>query len=444
MNDKFRLCISREKYDHKPTREDCQRIRFESKTVNVEEFVQLIEEGYAYTSLMKDNWRSGNNFICTNLITFDIDHSTTTMDDCIEQLELKPTVAYTSSRNGLEGYGFGYRLVYLVDEEICTLVEYEDLSKCLSEQLKLESVDNRSYKGDQMWFGCKDCSVYISNEKIKKENIILKKECKKRNATTSECGCFDSSLLINNENNIINNKKDFNSNSNNTKVSVKHNTNTQNILCVSDTFINDYWNLSLSDILSKYNYPNLMRTNIEINEDEPIVYYPEDYIEISRPWKKINGETLKISDGNNRRKKLYINALLRRAINPSITFDNLLYNIVWEFYNYYINNGNRIDKKTLYSIVTNAMKQDINKTLLTNGKPRYKFFVNKLYCDKYGLSPKQVIGKMRNKKQYIGEFYDPLLTDKENIDVMKEYGLDISIRTLKRWKKENNIRKYNK
>ena len=64
---------------------------------------------------------------------------------------------------------------------------------------------------------------------------------------------------------------------------------------------------------------------------------------------------------------------------------------------------------------------------------------NPLYCAKYNLTPKQVLGNMRNKKQYIGEFYDPLLTDKENVDIMKEYGLDISIITLKRWKKENNI-----
>lgn len=435
MNDKFRLCISREKYDHKPTREDCQRIRFESKTVNVEEFVQLIEEGYAYTSLMKDNWRSGNNFICTNLITFDIDHSTTTMDDCIEQLELKPTVAYTSSRNGLEEYGFGYRLVYLVDEEICTLVEYEDLSKGLSEQLKLESVDNRSYKGDQMWFGCKDCSVYISNEKIKKENIILKKECKKRNATTSECGCFDSSLLINN-------KKDFNNNIQ--KYHSKHNY-THNHYVLSDTFQRDYETMTFQDFVSKYIsiYPNIEKTPIDMNEDEPIIYYPNDYFEIRRPWKSINGEILKIKDGEGRRRKLFLNGIIRRKINPSITFENLVFNLVYEFEYYYLNNGNKITKKDILTIAENVMKSDIQ---LYNdlGKARHKFFVNPKYCLKNNITPKQVIGNMRNKKQYIGEFYDLSLTDKENIDVMKEYGLDISIITLKRWKKENNIRKYNK
>jgi hypothetical protein len=187
-----------------------------------------------------------------------------------------------------------------------------------------------------------------------------------------------------------------------------------------------------------------MKTNIEYSDDEPIIYYPTDYIEITRPWKKINGETLKISDGNNRRKKLYTNAILRRAINPSITFDNLLYNIVWEFYHYYINDGNRIDKKTLYGIVENAMQQDIDLSLLKSGKPRYKFFVNQKYCEKYNLTKQQVIGNSRNKKQYIGEFYDLSMTDQQNVDTMKEYGLDISIITLKRWKKENGIKKYKK
>ena len=54
------------------------------------------------------------------------------------------------------------------------------------------------------------------------------------------------------------------------------------------------------------------------------------------------------------------------------------------------------------------------------------------------------MGKLRNKKQYIGEFYDISKTDEDNIEIMKEYGLTISLRTLKTWRQENNIKKYNK
>lgn len=412
MDYKINVCLSKERYDEKPLGDVISQMRFECKELSVDEFANAIAEGYSFCALMKNNWRNKNNFICTTMLVYDIDHTTTPMSEYISELQYKPTLSYTSpsSREG----DYGFRLIYLLDFEICNLQDYYTFSKSFSEQMKMKDVDEHSHLGEQYWNGNCNCECIIYNNILNKNNIILNTEYKREY------------------------------NSKNTKVSVKHNKESHNILCVSDTFINDYWNLSLSDILTKYDYPNLMKTNIDYSDDEPIVYYPADYIEITRPWKQINGDTLKISDGSNRRKKLYVNAILRRAINPSITFDNLLYNIVWEFYHYYINDGNRIDKKTLYDIVVNAMKVEVNQSLLKKGKPRYKFFVNRRYCEKYGLTPKQVMGNTRNKKQYIGEFYDISLTDQQNIDIMKKYGLDISIITLKRWKKENIIKKYNR
>ena len=77
------------------------------------------------------------------------------------------------------------------------------------------------------------------------------------------------------------------------------------------------------------------------------------------------------------------------------------------------------------------------------GKTTRKWMVNPYFSTKYGMSKREVINKFKhNKKQYIGEFYDLSLTDKENIEMMKEYGLEISLITLKRWRKENNITKY--
>lgn len=412
MDYKINVCLSKERYDEKPLGDVISQMRFECKELSVEEFANAIAEGHSFCALMKNNWRKKDNFQCTSMLVYDIDHTAAPMSEYLSELQYRPTLSYTSPSNKEGDYGF--RLIYLMDFEICNLQDYYTFSKSFSEQMKMKDVDEHSYLGEQYWNGNCNCECIIYNNILNKNNIIL--------------------------NTVY--KREYNSK--NTKVSVKHNKESHNILCVSDTFINDYWNLSFEDLLLKYEFPNLMKTNIEYSDDEPIVYYPTDYIEITRPWKKINGDTLKISDGSNRRKKLYVNAILRRAISPSITFDNLLYNIVWEFYHYYINDGNRIDKKTLYDIVSNAMQQDINPTLLTKGKPRYNFFVNKLYCEKYNVTPKEVLAKLRDKKQYIGEFYDMSKTDKENIEVMKEYGLEISVITLKRWKKENGIKKYKK
>lgn len=413
MDYRLNVCVSRETYDGKPTQADISSIRYECNELTIDEFVQKITSGHTFCALMKDNWRNKNNFKCTSMLVYDIDHSDIPMNDYVSTLEIKPTFAYTSPSNKEDDCRF--RLIFCLDFKICTLDEYYTISKSFSEQLMLKYVDEHSYLGEQYWNGNSNAEVVQYNNVLSIDSI--------------------------NVNTVY--KREFNSN--NTKRTVKHNIEIHNILCENVQFIDDYWNLSFEELLLKYQYPNLMKTHIDYTDDEPIVYYPTNYIEITRPWQKINGNELKLKDGEGRRKKLYVNAILRRVINPSITFDNLLYNIVWEFYHYYINNGNRIDKKTLYDIVANAMKAEINTELITKGKPRYKFFVNKRYCEKYGVTIQQVMGKLRNKKQYIGELYDPSLTDKQNLEIMNQYGLDIkSVKTIQRWRQENNIKKYNK
>lgn len=417
----FELCISLDNYTQKPSREECRNIRFQHKTVTTDEFLNLVCDGYVYTALMKDNWRNGDNFICTNLITFDIDHSDVSMNDYVEGLEIKPTVAYTSSRNGVEGYGYGFRLVYFADEAICTLEDYATLSSNIAKKLSLKFVDDRSFKGDQMWFGSYGCETYVSNN-------ILKMECKKWNATHLDGGCSKYN------NQSIPNK------SASRDISIH----TQQYM-TSCTFQTDYETMSYQGFLEKYMnvYPNMEKTPLEINEDEPVIWYPDDYYEIRRHWMIINGEPLKLKDGQRRRRNLFINGVIRRKINPNITFENLLYNLVFEFEYYYINNGDRITKRDIWMIAESVMKCDIER-FKDLGKPKHKFFANKLYKDKYGVTMQEILGQVKNKKQYIGEFYDLSKTDEENINVMKEYGLDISLRTLKTWRKENGITKYKK
>ena len=215
-------------------------------------------------------------------------------------------------------------------------------------------------------------------------------------------------------------------------------------ISLSCTFIKDFYLLHRKEFLEKYynDYENLERTPIKLDDETPIIQYPSNYYEIHRPWEKINGETKKIKDGEGRRMSLFKNGIVRRKINPSITFENMLYNLTWEFEHYYLNDGNVIDKKVIFEIAKKVMEAEIYESNL--GRPRYKSFVNPLYCEKYGMTPKQVMGNVRNKKQHIGEFYDVTLKDKQNIEVMKNYGLNVSLRLLQTWKKENGIAKYKK
>lgn len=246
----------------------------------------------------------------------------------------------------------------------------------------------------------------------------------------------------------------------NMKVSSKYIQEENNNIGLSDTFendttlIKDFWKLKLTEFLYKYDsiMPNIQNSKLEIpSEDEPFIDIPSDYREIKRYWYLLTddkGHKLdyirKIRDGEGRRKKLFLNGIIRRLINQQITFENMLHNIVWEFITYMINDGNKITKDILWNIVKDIMNADITK-YSTLGTTSRKWMVNPYFSTKYGMSKREVINKFKhNKKQYIGEFYDCSLSDKENIEAMKEYGFEVSLITLKRWRKENNITKYKK
>ena len=416
--------ISNQCYEHKPTQDDIEKMRFTNREVSIDRFSSLISQGYSYTTVMNGK-RNRDNFACSYILTYDIDNSSTEMMDCINHLEYKPTFAYTSPSNGLEGYGCRYRLIYCLEEPITSFNEYYSLSRSFGTQLNLTDVDPKSYYPEQYWNGCKDCQVYKSYTVYEKDIINIKEEYKK-----------DISV---DKNNKKYNRDKIADNESITQTYIKQ----PQHIGLSDTFEDDYWNMSFRDILDKYDYPNIEHTPIEYDDSLPMITYPDEYYEIRRPsYKTKGGHTRKIKDGEKRRNKLYLNGIVRRKINPDISFDNLLYNLVYEFYYYYINNGNKIDKKILYQIARNVMKAKIRKSNL--GRPKYKSFANPLYCQKYNLSRREVSDLSKNKRRFISEFYDINLTDKENIEIMKENGLMVALPTLKRWKKENGITKYKK
>lgn len=400
------ILLSTTAYQSKPTGMEIKDMRFKAYDIDITEFVDRIKEGYTFTAMMKDNWRSQENFLYTELLVYDIDHSDIPMNEYLDNLAVKPTVSYTSPSN-CEG-DYRYRLVYCLNEPIYDTNDYYQYARSFQEQMKMSHVDYHSYEAEHYWNGSYNCTIITYDSVLDVKSISVNKAY---NRTTSKSA---SKTYMEN---------------------IGH-------ISLSCTFIKDFYLLHRKDFLEKYHndYENLEKTPIELDDETPIIKYPSNYYEIYRPWQKINGETRKIKDGEGRRKSLFKNGIVRRKINPSITFENMLYNLTWEFEHYYLNDGNVIDKKSILEITKNVMKVEIYESNL--GKPRYKSFVNPLYCAKYGMAPKQVMGNMINKKQYIGEFYDASLKDQQNIEVMKDFGLDISLRTLQTWKKENGITRY--
>ena len=436
---RFWVSLSNQKFDHKPNREtEVGKLRFTRIYTDVDKFADGIAKGYCYAPVFRSatfsmSEKTDRNFTYSSFVSIDIDHATVDMNTMVDGLDFKPTISYTSCSNGLDDK-YSYRLIYCFADKIEGTREYSNYVYTIlnANQISIDDIDKRSLKASQYYNGngCGNIDIKVSNIIYNKIDYIE----------------FYKDYFINNT--ISNNIESIN---------INHIQTPPTIMCYSDTFVNknfgnDFWNMRMEDILEKYlnEYPNMEHTPIPVvSDDTPYIVFPSDYVEIRRYWtSKDNGRAIKLKDGQGRGRKLFINGIIRRLINPSITFDNLLYNLLFELVHYISNFDaeNIIGKQEIFNIARNVMKEDITQYEGLKGTNR-KFMVNPRYCEKYGLSKKKtraIASYLLGNGGKIAELYDFNLKDKENLEVMKQYGLVISPSTLKRWRERMGITKYKK
>ncbi len=442
---KFWVSLSTRKFDHKPDRNtEVGSLSFRRIYTDVEGFAAGIAKGYCYTPIFSDavlsmRNKTDDNFRYSSFISIDIDHSQVEMNTMVDGLVYKPTIAYTSCSNGLDGK-YSYRLIYSFREKIEGCNEYYNYVYTLLEanKISIDEIDKRSLKASQYYNGngCGNINVIISNIIYNKTDFIE----------------YYKDYYINNTSNS------------NESININHIQSHPTIMSYDDTFENkqfesDYWSMRMEDILVKYfyEYPNIEHTPLpEVDNDTPYILIPTDYVEIRRYWTgRDGGRAIKLKDGQGRRRKLFLNGILRRMINPSITFDNILYNLLYELVHYISNYDaeNVISKKDIFNITRNVMKEDMskyeclrNRPVKDERKPK-KFIVNLNYCITHEVSKKKaraLAAYMLGNGDKIGELYDCSLSDKKNLEVMKQHGLEVSLPTLKRWRAKHGITKYKK
>lgn len=463
---KFDVSISEKAYDHKPNKDtEVHLIKFTKKTVDVTGFLEYMLEGYCYAPIFsKDSFgmkgdRSNGTFRYSYIVSIDVDHSLETMNEMVDRLEYKPTCSYTTCQNGLNGES-RFRLVYCFENKIEKLDEYRGLVDAIFDANKLDY--NEIVNGERK---------YDSQTRVPSQ-IYFGNGTDSFDFTVSDIiyNIKDFNIYYNINNNIDNNILNNSSNSNKEK-SVNENyiyTPTNNIH-LNDTFWDkqfedDFNRLKIEEIIAKYVnvYPNLEHTPLEIPDDDtPYILYPDGYIEINRLCKVGKDKryvrvkdcgTLKIKDGEGRRKTLFWNGIIRRLINPNITYDNLVYNLLYELC-YYITNYNAeniIGKKEIAMIARDVMKQDMSKYEYLRNRPvkgkkePKKFITNPKYCIKHNTTKNKIkgtAGKLVRHKEY-AELYDSSKTIKENVEYMKSHGVKVvSDSTLKRWRDENGLSK---
>ena len=435
MINSFRLSISTVPYTDKNSI-SWGKVKYQQREISISDFVELVKQGYCFChcfkskeEVMYQTEKRDSNFVSAQMVFVDIDDAEIPMCKFVSKLSKQPTVAYTTPNNHTEKskWLYRFRLCYLFDKPITDANDYSVLYDSIMQSvcndvMEFVSKDNCGRKASQQFSGNakNDVEVITSNHTFSFSDFPFQNN----NASPS------SSLFISNGK----------SKSRNTDVVISDN-----------EFMGDVERLSVADLIIKYQYRYGYQTQSKLDFANGYALIPDNYQEIYRSWytdffEKDNGDKIslrcvkKIRDGQHRRKKLFIASLIMRKITPSISYENLLLNLIREVYFYYDNSDRVLTIKVLKDIARRGMAIPFEDIHL-NTKHKKKFVVDKSYCAEYNIKPnamKNVVRKMLNDAE-IGEVYDCSLSLKENLAQFKEMGMKIGKTKLYDWCKENGI-----
>ena len=131
--------------------------------------------------------------------------------------------------------------------------------------------------------------------------------------------------------------------------------------------------------------------------------------------------------------------VIRRFITPTLTIEDILYDIAYEITHFFDNKDGGLSKSRMFRTAIDAMSVDWNKPnkLKDDYKCSKTFYVNKEYCIKYNVSVKQVrneyIGKSRSKDPLVEAFYENGLTAIEVYNIIIDNGNEISKSKVYDW-----------
>lgn len=434
MINSFRLSISTIPYTEKNSI-SWGKVKYQQRDISISDFVELVKQGYCFChcfklkgEVMYQTEKRDSNFVSAQIVFVDIDDAEIPMCEFVAKLSKQPTVAYTTPNNHTDKskWLYRFRLCYLFDKPITDANNYSALYDSIMQSICNDVVgfvskDNCGRKASQQFGGNarNDVEVITSN------NVFTFSDFPFQN---NNAPLF--SLLSSNGKGKSRN------------VDVEE----------TDTeFMADLNSLTPTDLIMKYRdkYKYFTHTELEFNDGYALI--PENYQEIYRSWykdtiEKKNGDVVqytairKIKDGQGRRKKLYIAALIMKSIQPKITYEHLLFNLINERYYYYVNTDKVLTNMVLMDIAKNVINTPIEGIHLQS-KHKKRFVVDKSYCAQYNIKPnamKNVVRKILHDAE-IGEVYDCSKSVKENLALFKEMGIKVGKTKLYDWCKENGI-----
>lgn len=512
-NFKFGYSISVNEYDRNQNEKDTFKLKWKERKGTITTLINDIKNNRAFCPCFYHNGdtftnrdKSDTNIKSTHFIVYDFDAVKLTARDFYSLMvatEIPPTIVYTTANNGKyksgknEKYNNRYRVIYILDAPMFNATFYKQIHQALKEEI-CSTIDDKNIYNDNsdssvshFYAGNKNAEVYSGESVLSLEWLCERYELNIEDNKKPQGGYIISHEQGDNENKggrdryIISHEDDVNKHGNYIQYLFNQRINKLNeggrdryiikkerehYMSMATTlshsaFINDYYSLSVNEIIEKYIsvYPSIEFSKVEYDATQAYYMVPNDYMEIKRKWhfaevEKSNGDTYRVTtiekckNGQGRRRRLFLNLIIRRLIEPSLTLEHLLFNAIYEL-NRFIDNSDKDDiitKKDIAQIAVNAYFEDLDKwsKLKNYHTPKYK--VNKEWCNAHGVKPRQQAIKVRGelnrqakekKWREIDNYYNPALTNNGNIELLKSYGIEIGLTALKDYKKS---RGYNK
>jgi hypothetical protein len=224
-------------------------------------------------------------------------------------------------------------------------------------------------------------------------------------------------------------------------------------------FLKEFFAYGTRELFYRYKdrYPNVWQScplNYKAAFD-----YPDDYKVIynTLEWKfnplMSHKKAMKMNDGDNRKFHITALSVARRILSPGITFDHLLFNAMVDSMFLVCNYKKETHEKcnelftreTVARCVARAWNTDCTNKLykkidyLISQHPKTHLKYDKVTAMTIGRKEKAVITEQR-----MTELYDHTLRDKENLEKFAENGLNVSLITLKRFRKKKELWKREK
>lgn len=407
------------------------KIKYKRQTLTFTDFINRIEDGYSFCYCFNDNGRIFgqsekriDNFHHTNFIVFDVDHCGANIHEYLNRLPYKPTLAYTTTNDSKLDHRF--RLIYFLDFTIMKSESfYKQVYYKLASHLEI-------YSGFKMEDNCmkSPSQQFLGNPK--------------REITT----VYNNILYEFEDINKLSFNKRYENEFNKVKDIVIDSKIDDVELNISDEMRRDLNNLNDSEFIKKWSdkYFYQMETPVTYDDDGIARLWDKEYYQIRNKFSKVDGYTVKFKHGERRRIVLYNMILTMFKINPKISDENLVFNVVVERHHFFesvdgkLNNGwmlNAIKNARIANMIGRNQIQPIPMTFKIQ-KSHFIDLINK--WDAEGKNGMMVLTNKIRKKiniERVGAVYDFNLSVKENLKLLAEHGIVVSQAKLYRLKKDN-------